>query len=107
LRKKRYPGKWSTSVASHVLAEETYETTAVNCLKSVGIKAPLIFLGTFHIEDDVENEMVAFFLCESNDEITLDLNEAVDGKFFSIEDAKQLDATPHLKKAIELISSYP
>ena len=63
LKKKVYPGYWSTSVGVHVSPGESYHETAKRGLvNTLGIDCDLKPIGKSRIKDESENEISATFL---------------------------------------------
>ncbi len=99
------PG-WTTSVGTHVRLKESYDQAAKRELKDVlSLHCPLVLMDKVRIVTDTENEISAIYLGYAN-EVTLNSKLEETGKFFTLEDLKELQktnqTTPHLNKALEL-----
>ena len=111
LKKKRYPGYWSTSVGAHVMYGETYEDAIYRALKeTLGIDCKLKMIGKDRIEDDVENEISALFVGHYDGKLKFNFQQIEGGKFFSVEELGKLikkeKVTPHLVQALRRYLSY-
>ena len=114
LKKKIYPGYWSTSVGSHVPFGETYDLTAHRALKNtLGVDCPLIFIGKARVQDKIENEISATYIGYigySKEKLRFNPQQIEGGKFLTIDQIKKLtrqkNVTPHLGHSLELYREY-
>lgn len=66
IKKKLYPGVWSTSVGTHILEDDTPEKTAeTSLIKFLGLKLPLTLIDECRVKDEIENELLYVFVCHS------------------------------------------
>lgn len=82
--KETFPGCLDASVAFHVSYGETYDSAAARELtEETGVSAPLRYVGKFRHHDPPEHELVAVYLCESDDEIQVDSAESEGFEFLA------------------------
>lgn len=110
LKKKLYPGVWSTSVGAHVLKGQISEECAkVNLKKFLDLNLPLEKIGETRVKDEIENEYIIIFLCKSDLVKKLNPEESDEGKFMNVQEIIDLvsrgQTTPHLAKAINFIDN--
>lgn len=109
--KQMYPRYWTSSVGTHVLADQEVKDTAIENLKKfLELQEPLEHLGHQHVEDEVENEEVDFFLCETDAVPRLNIEQGEEARFMTLDDVVALQqnetTTPHLAAAIEMYQRY-
>ncbi len=105
--KELYPGVWSSSVGSHVLADETPVQSAEKSLKIyLGLETPLEFVAEVPVRDAQENELIAYFTARSNSITDLNPSESSEGRFMNSDELLSLIAsnqtTPHLATGFHL-----
>lgn len=82
--KATFPDCWDASSTFHVTYGETYEVAAERELfEELGVTDPVEFIGKFVHHDSPEYQIVAVFVCKSDQEIVMDRNEMVEIKFLS------------------------
>ncbi|NMC40042.1 MAG: NUDIX domain-containing protein [Bacteroidales bacterium] len=96
LQKRSYskdiqPGKWDTSVGGHISPEESVEEALYReAREEIGLHSftpqPA---GKYVWESDRERELVYSFTCVSEEEPVIDMNEAVDGRFWKITEIEE------------------
>lgn len=114
--KDMYPGCWTVSCSGHLGSGETYEAAARRELaEELGIRSPVHLRWMFKdvIEFPKETEIMAFFRCETNEEMTLNTEEISDGRFFLIDDhflrvvLPSMETTPDLAFVIRALEADP
>jgi isopentenyl-diphosphate delta-isomerase len=109
-----YPSTYDASVSFHVTYGETYEAAAKReMFEEIGIQAPLTYLGKFQHQDPPEHQIVAVFLCVSDNIPRVDPSEFSHHNFYTITQADDLvrneittpwlcDGWPFLKTFVEM-----
>lgn len=106
---KVQPGKWDTAVGGHIAFGESVELSLQReALEEIGLKDFNSTLVANYIwESEIEREFVFCFITSYNGEITINKDELLDGKFWSITDIeKNLGKeifTPNFEKEYHLI----
>ena len=87
MTKDLYKGMWEVSCSGHVDHGETYEYAAKRELEEeLRIKdIQLKKISKFNIFDEIQKEIAELFICNYDGEIKLNLDEASEGGFFSID----------------------
>ncbi|MDG6902049.1 MAG: NUDIX domain-containing protein [Nitrososphaerota archaeon] len=110
--KETFPGRPDSSAAFHVTYGESYESAAAReLLEETGISAPMAYAGKFVHRDPPENEVVAVYCCESDEEVRVDPAESEGFEFLSVSEVDALvtssrptpwlrDGWPVAKKAL-------
>ena len=102
-----YPGVWTSSVGEHVFHGETTDETARRALDDfLGLNLPLSEIGTLHVHDEIENEMMSVFITKGDVVPTLNPEHSEEGHFLTLPQLQEVvqsgQSTPHLKAALEL-----
>ncbi len=83
-KKSIFPDCFDSSSSFHVTFGESYEQAAGReLLEETGISAPLSYVGKFSHYDPPENQVVAVFVCTSDEPVKIDENEASGALFYS------------------------
>jgi len=111
IKKKLYPGVWSTSVGAHILEKNTPEKTAeTNLTKFLGLQLPLVLIAECQVKDDIENELIYVFICYADAINELNPKESDEGKFMSLKTIRKMirreETTPHLTASCDLLERY-
>ena len=111
IKKKLYPGVWSTSVGAHILQDDTPEKTArANLTKFLGLKLPLTLISECQVKDEIENELMYVFVCHAGAINELNPEESDEGKFMSLDTIRKMikrnETTPHLAASCDLLEGY-
>ena len=86
-----FPFCFDSSASFHVTYGETYEDSGIREMKEeTGIRESLKYIGKFMHRDPPENQMVAVFLCKSDDEPEIDAEEFSSHKFHSLNEVENL-----------------
>lgn len=98
-----FPDCHECSAAFHVMFNESYEEAASRELtEETGISERLTYLGKFLHRDPPENQIVAVFLCRSNQPVRIDASESVGAKFYLKEEidgiVSEQKVTPWLRE---------
>jgi len=88
LDKDIQPGKWDTSVGGHISPGESIEDALRReAFEEIGLRN---FIpepaGKYIWESDRERELVYSFICVSDETPVIDMNEAVEGRFWKAEE---------------------
>ena len=88
MRKKIQPGKWDTAVGGHIsYGESVLEAVYREATEELGLhEFNPIHLETYEFESQVERELVNVFAAVGSYELTPDLDEVDEGRWWSIED---------------------
>lgn len=106
-RKSIFPDCYDTSAAFHVKFGESYlEAARRESREEMGVTAELKFLGKFIHHDPPEHQMVAVFLCRSDENVRLDSSESDRADFLSRQEIDRIinlgNVTPWLRDAWRL-----
>lgn len=106
-KNKIYSGYWSTSVGAHVFSDQNYDQVAEESLRTnLGINCHLEMIGKVRVHDKYENEISATYVGYSNEKIHILNSDIEDGRFFTIDEIKELtkkhNVTPHLIISLKL-----
>ena len=109
--KKLYPGLWTSAVGVHVLEGYTPEKTATESLQIfLHLAGELIPIGERKVEDEIENELVTFFLFRGETVPQPNPEEAMDVGFFSRDEidglTEQGNTTPYVSVGLSLYKTY-
>ncbi len=89
--RKTYPESYDSSCSFHVTFGETYEEAAKReLIEETGVSAPLTYLGKFTHYDPPENEMVAVFACNSDEQVHISKEEFSNAKFRTKEEVDKI-----------------
>ncbi len=96
MTKDENPGYWDSSAAGHVNAGEEYRTSAQReLMEELGISGELQFFRKFSASQATLWEHVETYLCTTDQEITINLLEISEGRFWPIPDLKErIDSHP-------------
>ncbi len=90
MAKDENPGYWDTSAAGHVDTGEEYAHCALRELdEELGIKADLREIGKFSACPETYSEHVRVYTCTSDDRIVINLDEIVEGRFWTFEEIEK------------------
>jgi len=93
-KKDIFPGLSEGGITGHVLTGETYKEAAIRELKEeLGIEAKeqdLREMFDFKMLFENEHELVKSFILEYDGQIKIDNNEVVSGKFYSIDEIRNM-----------------
>ncbi len=111
-KKSIFPDCFDSSSSFHVTFGESYEQAAGRELfEETGISAPLSYVGKFSHYDPPENQVVAVFICTSDEPVKIDENEVSGAYFYSTEEVDRICAsqrtTPWLKIGWRLVRNKP
>lgn len=109
--KKLYPGIWTSAVGAHVLEGYQPAEVAKESLRTfLHLTGEIIPLGERKVEDEVENEMVTFFLVRGETVPQPNPEEAMNAGFFTHEEIDRLmqqgKTTPYVSVGLLLYKSY-
>ena len=109
--KKIFPSCYDSSVSFHVTYGETYEDSAKReTEEEINIQAPLEYVGKFIHTDPPEHQIVAVFICKSDDEPIIDPQEFSNQKFYSLSEVEKIiqtgKITPWLRDGWKLLIKY-
>lgn len=84
------PNKWDTSVGGHVDAGESYRAAAIREMREeLGVEnAELTVLYKYLHRNDYESEYVTTFQCVHDGPVTVNPEEIVDGRFWSLREIR-------------------
>ncbi|HET9111023.1 MAG TPA: NUDIX domain-containing protein [Ktedonobacterales bacterium] len=107
-RKDLFPGYYCASASGHVISGDDYTTTAQRELaEELGVSAALTILGTALVRSEIETEMTALFIAQSDGPFHFDPVETAGGEFLAWDDLlaarATLPMTPALLVALEEI----
>ena len=95
LEKDENPGLWDSSASGHVESGESYDASASRELyEELGIKGKINFWIKLSVSEKTLCEHVSVYKCISNEEITLDQSEIIEGSFWDI---KELESVINIK----------
>ena len=98
--KDQYPDHWDSSAAGHTdPGESPQETAQRELLEELGLTVPLTRVLEHTACPETGWEFVTLFQGQTDQPIHLNLEEATDGSFFSLEGLKVLMADPRQKVA--------
>lgn len=105
--KELYAGVWSTSVGEHVKSGQDYNMTAHRALKEfLDLEVNLDHIATVHVEDAIENELVAVYTGKSNDIPLINAQHMEQGRFMKVAEIAELvknkKTTPHLEMSLDI-----
>ena len=88
MKKDIQPGKWDTAVGGHIsYGESVLEAVYREATEELGLhEFNPIHLETYEFESQVERELVNVFAAVGSYELTPDLDEVDEGRWWSIED---------------------
>ena len=88
MRKDIQPGKWDTAVGGHVsYGEGILEAVFREASEELGLyEFNPIYLETYMFESEVEKEMVNIFAAVGSYELSPDLDEVDEGRWWTLED---------------------
>jgi isopentenyl-diphosphate Delta-isomerase len=104
-----FPDCWDSSSSFHVTFGESYEQAARRELnEETGVSAQLSYLGKFSYHVPPENEIVAVFLCKSDDPIRIDPAESAGESFHTEKEVNVIAASekaaPWLRKGWKILA---
>lgn len=92
-KKETFPSVYDSSCSFHVTYGESYEEAAKReMIEEIGVSAPLRFLGKFTHYHPPENEIVAVFACNSDDQVRVNEESSL-AKFLTKEEIDKLLAS--------------
>lgn len=109
--KKTFPGLYDSTSSFHVAFGESYREAADRELtEECGISVPLEYLGKFRHLDPPDNQIVAVFIGYAEEITRLDPEEAVGGKWCSLESVEKIvkegKVTPWLRDGYKILTGY-
>lgn len=109
--KKLYPGIWTSAVGAHVLEGYQPDETAQESLRTfLHLAGKIIPIGERKVEDEIENELVTFFLFRGETVPQPNPEEAMDVGFFTRDEIdglmEQGKTTPYVSVGLSLYKTY-
>ena len=106
--KETFPDMYDSSCAFHVTFGESYEEAARReLLEEAGLRGSPEYLGKFSFHEPPENEMVAVFRCQSDEQVALDRKESTRADFHSRSEVDKIVSagrmTPWLREGWKLV----
>jgi isopentenyldiphosphate isomerase len=90
-KKKFCPGHWGTSAAGHVQQKESYEEAAYRELKEeLCIKTPATMIHSCVYPHRGMKKFIQVFRCVHDGPFRLDPDETMEGRFFSVNEAREM-----------------
>jgi isopentenyl-diphosphate Delta-isomerase len=106
--KSDYPLCWTGTAAGTIEpGEQPLEAAQRELQEEAGVTAPLGFVATYTVKDEIAHNAVHLFFGRSDGPFRFGSRETEEFKLFDVEDLRQrgdaLRVTPHLHQAIALV----
>lgn len=112
LTKDIQPGKWDTAVGGHIDYGETVEQAVEReCVEELGLRdVKPLFAYRYQWNSPIETELVYVHTLDYDGEIIFNNDEIMDGRFWTIEEVKNLLGkdifTPNFEYDLQLLIDY-
>jgi len=108
MTRETFPNCYDASCSFHVRFGESYEGAAKReMVEETGISPPLTYIGKITHFDPPENEIVAIFLCHSDQNVKIDRSESSAAEYYTKDEVDRIIASknpsPWLREAWKLV----